>query len=483
MVEYEGSLKSKIIDGLGWNVLGSMGVQGLNFIAKIVLARLLFPEDFGLFAMAFIVITFLSIFVSFGVTDAIIYRKRDDGYQKTVDTGMVISVGIGFVLMLLAFISSSFVADFFHEPILTTMIRLMGIVLLFDSISDILYGVLIKEMEFKRKTIAEISSTVCYVIIVLLLAYLGFGVWSMVYAYIIQHTLIALFLWMLSPTKPKLKVDKKIAKNMLHFGKHITSAILFSWAISSIDKILVGRKFGDKQLGYYGFGFSIATLPVLSLAHIIAGVFHPVYAKVRDNIQKLRKAYFAPLEWALLLILPMSTGLFSLADIFVMVVFGEKWMPMVPVIKVLAIYAVIRSVCTICGTLLVGIGKPKIVSKIASIQLITLIIIIYPLATSFGIVGVAFAVLIARGISLLMYLRTINKVLQVKMKETIAILWKKIVGTAAMVGTLYLGTIFLPEYTILNFIILIMTGTITYGLVIFALEKRIFIEAKEMMME
>jgi O-antigen/teichoic acid export membrane protein len=482
MVEYEGDLKSKIIGGLGWNVTGSVGIQFLNFIAKIFLARLLFPEDFGLFAMAFIVITFLSIFVSFGVTDAIIYRKKDDDYQKTVNTGMVITIGIGCILMLLGFISSGFVADFFNEPMLKNMIRLMSVVLLFDSMSDILYGVLIKELEFKRKTIAELSSTVCYVVVVLFFAYAGYGVWSMVYAYVIQHFLIILFLWALSPTKPKLTINKKIAGGMLHFGKHITSAIFFSWAITSIDNILVGKKLGDEQLGYYGFGFTIATLPVLSLAHIIAGVFHPVYAKVRDNVEKLKKAYFAPLEWTLLLILPLSMGLFSVAEIFVVVVFGQKWLPMVPVLRVLALYAIIRSVCTICGTLLVGIGKPKVVSKIECIQLITLAVIIYPFTTSWGLMGAASAVLLVRGISLIMYIKKINVILETKLIKTIRILWKKILGTGIMVGVLYLVTPVLGAYTIVTLLLLIFIGVITYICSMFILERRIFREAKELVM-
>jgi O-antigen/teichoic acid export membrane protein len=481
IIDVKESLKSRVIGGLGWNVTGSVGIQALNFIAKIFLARLLFPEDFGLFAMAFIVITFLSIFVSFGVTDAIIYRKKDEEYQKTIDSGMVVSIGIGCILMLLGFISSSFVADFFHEPILTTMIRLMSVVLLFDSISDILYGILIKEMEFKRKTIAELSSTIIYVVTVLLLAYYGFGVWSMVYAYLIQHFLIIVFLWILSPRKPKFALDKEIAKDMLHFGKHTTSAVFFAWAITSIDNILVGKRFGDEQLGYYGFGFTIASVPVLSLAHIIAGVFHPVYAKVRDNIEKLQKAYLIPLEWALLLILPISMGLFALADIFVIVVFGEKWITMVPILKVLALYAIIRSVCTICGTLLVGIGKPKEVSKIACIQLITLLIIIYPFASFLGIVGVALAVLIARGISLVMYIIKTNEVLKIKMKSTVAILWKKVLGTVIMLGTLYNAALVLHQHTIVNLLLLILIGVITYAGSIFLLDRRIFAEAKEMM--
>ncbi len=146
-------LKRRILHGVVWNSTASAGVYVLNFVTKIVIARLLFPEDFGLFAMAFILINFLSIFIGFGIISALIYKKED--YEKTKNTAFVLSIITGVALFVISLFSSTFIASFFHQPALGTMIQVMSFILLFDSISSVLNGILLKELEFKKKAAAE----------------------------------------------------------------------------------------------------------------------------------------------------------------------------------------------------------------------------------------------------------------------------------------------------------------------------------------
>ncbi len=473
------TLKQRIVSGISWSIAGSIVVQGFGIITKIILARLLFPEDFGLFAMAFILIQFLNLFVGFGIHSAVIYRKEDP--EKTVGTAVIVATCIGFCLTMISYISAPFIAKFFSEATLEPMIKLLSFIFIIDSISTILSAVLIKELLFKKKTIVDICMVISYTIIVLGLAYLGYGTWSLIIAYICQRFIQLIFLWIVCPRKPIIIFDIEIAKDILHFGKYVLSTSFFAWAITSIDNIIVGKKTGDEGLGYYSFGFNIATLPVLSITHIISSVFHPIYAKVRDNKEQLQRAYLKPLEWSLLLILPLSMGLFLIADILVPVVFGEKWSAIIPLLKIFAVYGILRTVCTIISQLLEGVGKPRTASMLLAIELFIVIILIFPLFIWRGIIGVAIAVVIARGISMLLHLHQLKKIIPIKVQYYMKILNKKIISACIMGIIIYITKLFLAENSFIALVTCILVGIVVYIAILFFIERELFGEAKDLL--
>lgn len=474
------NLRNRILHSLGWNVGGAFIASTLGLVTKIITARILFPEDFGLFAMAFIVLGFLGIFVGFGMLSTIIYKQDDP--QRILNVAFILSLSSGIILSTLGYFSSGFVASFFNEPGLKIIIKVLSIVLILDSISCVLYAVLLKDLNFKRKTIADILSIIVYSVTVIILALTGFGVWSLVIAYITQHVSLVLFLWVACPRKPTFQIELSIAKEVFHFGKYVTSAGFFAWIITSVDNIVVGRKLGNENLGYYSFGFNIATLTVVAFTHLITGVFHPIYAKVQDDAQKLKEAYLKPLEWTLLLIFPISMGLFLLADMITITLFGEKWIPMIPILKILAVYGILRTVCAIIAQLFEAIGKPFLATRIVFMELVILVVLISSLISFFGLIGVAFAVILARGIAMIVYLYEINKLLEIKIKTYFLLLSRKMIATLIMGGVLWLNLLLLsPKYTPLNLCFFILLGFFIYVFTLYLLEKKVFIEARNLL--
>lgn len=450
----------------------------INLFTKVILARLLFPEDFGLFAMVFIIIGFLNIFSGLGISSTLIYKNTDD--EKIINTAFVFSIIIGIFLTVLCYVSSSFVAAFFKQPDLVPMIQVMSVVMLFDSLINFFYGIIIKELKFKQKTIAEVFTILFYGVAVVVLAYFGLGVWSMVYAYIFQHFFLLVCLWAFCQKKLKLNIDYALTKDIFHFGKYITLSSLLAWAITSVDNILVGRKLGDEKLGYYSFGFNIATLPMSWITHIITSVFSPIYAKLRYDVQRLRKAYEKSLEWSMIFIFPISCGIFLLADIFIEVVFSPKWMPMVSILRMLAVYSILRSVCNICGYMLDSVGKPKVASMLVLKELFILCLIIYPAFLFFGVLGVAAAVVLARGVSMILHLRAVHTVINNTIIYYFQLLNKKAYATVIMGLCIVLLRFFLVENTVVNFLFCVSIGAVVYTVVLFFLERKIVVEAKEL---
>lgn len=471
-------LKKQVVQGVGWSIGGAFASIAINLFTKVILARLLFPGDFGLFAMVFIIIAFLNLFSGLGISSTLIYKNTDD--EKTINTAFVFAIIIGIVLTVLCYISSNFVADFFKQPDLVPMIQIMSFVMIFDSLANFFYGIIIKELKFREKTIAEVCVILFYGIAVIGLAYLGLGVWSMVYAYVFQHFFLLVFLWAFCQKKLKFSINYTLTKEIFHFGKYITLSSLLAWAITSVDNILIGRKLGDEKLGYYSFGFNIATLPMLWITHIITSVCSPVYAKLKHDAQLLQKAYEKSLEWSMIFIFPISFGILLLADIFVEVVFSPKWMPMVPILRILAVYSILRSVCNICGYMLDSVGKPKVASMLVLVELFILCLIIYPAFLFFNVLGVAAAVVLARGISMILHLRAVHTVVKNTIKSYFQLLSKKAYATVIMGVCILLLRFFLVENTLINFLFYLSIGTLVYAFALFFLERKIFTEVKEL---
>lgn len=468
-------LKKKVVSGIGWGLGSSALTQGFNFLTKIIIARLLFPADLGIFAMAILVINFLSLFTGFGILSAVIYKKDDE--EKARNTAFVIIVCLGLVLFVLGFLLSTSIASFFNQPVLVPMVRVLSLVFIFDALSSVFSCTLLKDMEYKRKTIAEILSVIVYTIVIITMAYAGFGVWSIIFGYISQHAAMVLLFFFAAKKKIQFAFDREIAKELLHFGKYSLSVGILAWTITSIDNIIVGKKLGDESLGYYSLGFNFAALPVLSVTHIITTVFHPVYARLQDDKDRLRQAYLKPLEWSLLFLLPISVGMFILADLLVIVVLGEKWIVMIPLLKIFAVYCILRTICTIASQLLEAVGKPKNAAFLLALELLILIPLLMMGVWIKGIIGVAIAVVIARGCSVILHIFQIQKILSLSFKEYWAILGKKVIAVVGM-GVMVLVIRYLVQTnTFVTLFMLIGAGAFVYVILLFYFEKSVYREA------
>ena len=189
-------LRKKVIGGLSWSSAASLINQGLNAVTKIIVAKFLFPADFGVFAMALILINFLSLFTGFGFMSAVIYKKEDP--EKTLGTAFILSLFFGVILFIISFFSSGFIASFFNHPELKLMIEVLSVCFIFDSLSYIITGSLLKNMEFKKKAIVDVVSACLYGICVIVLVSFEFGVWSLIGGYVIQRLAIIILLFIIS---------------------------------------------------------------------------------------------------------------------------------------------------------------------------------------------------------------------------------------------------------------------------------------------
>ena len=201
--------------------------------------------------------------------------------------------------------------------------------------------------------------------------------------------------YFIHPYKPKFDFHLGKAKELFGFGKWILGSSILVFLLTQGDDIFVGKLLGATALGLYQLAYRISNMPATEITHVISQVTFPAYSKLQDNLPKLREAYLRTLQLTAFLSIPIAGLIFVLAPDFTRIFLGEKWMPMVPAMQVLAIWGLIRSIGATTGPVFQGVGRPEITAKLQLIQLVLMIVLIYPLTIQLGILGTSAAIVIA----------------------------------------------------------------------------------------
>ena len=387
------SLSKKVIRGGIWVFALKITSRGLGFIKTIIIARLLAPEDFGLFGIAMLAISTLETFSQTGFQMALIQKKEN--VESYLDTSWTVSAIRGILLFLILFFSAPLVATFFNSPKAILIIKVIAISTLISGFGNIGIIFFKKELEFHKQFIYEFSATLVGIIVAITLAFILRNVWAIVWGGLASNIVLLFMSYILHPYRPHVRFDKSEFKGLFGFGKWVLGSSILMFLITQGDDIFVGKLLGVAALGFYQLAYTISNMPATEVTHVISQVTFPIYSKLQDNIPRLREAYLKVLQVTAFLSIPITGLIFILATDFTMIFLGEKWMPMVPAMKGLVFWGLIRSIGATTGPIIYATGKPKILVKYQLFQLIMLIILIYPLTVSYGILGTALTVLFA----------------------------------------------------------------------------------------
>jgi O-antigen/teichoic acid export membrane protein len=382
------TLRQRAAAGTFWVGVSAAVRTFFQMLTRYILARMLFPADFGLVAMAYIAIDFLQMFREMGFSSALIYRKGD--VRKAADTTFVTVMLIAAVLFSGAFIVAPYVASFYRTAELTSVMRALSINILISALGQVQLSLLAKNLAFRERLLPDLVPTVAYGVVAVILALAGLGVWSLVIARIVNSVLTSVLAWMVVPWwRPRLRFDRQIAQELFDFGKHIVGSSLLIFWITNLDNTFIARVLGAEPLAYYGFAYSTANLPATHISRIIGQVLFPAYSMIQDDIVTLRRAFLRTLHYVSLLSIPMAASMIVFAAPFIYTIYGERWAPAIVPLQVLGIYGLLRSVAVNMGSVFKAGGKPNWLTYIAVGRLAVMGILLYPAARYYGIVGVS----------------------------------------------------------------------------------------------
>lgn len=317
------SLKNKTIKGVGWSAADALLGQGVTFIVGLVLARLLSPDEYGLIGICLIFTTVLNGIVDSGFSNALIRKKdvTDEDYNTMFTTNMAISI----VLYVLLFVSAPFVSDFFHRVELTALVRVTGLILFFNALSITQVTILTKNIDFKTKTKASLVSAIISGVIGIAMAFMGYGVWSLVAQQLSKQLLYTLCLWVLSKWWPKFTFYKDSFKYMWGFGWKLLASGILNNVWNQLYQVVIGRCYTSSTLGHYTRANEYASIFSSNLTSIVQRVSYPVLAEIQDDKERMVLGYRKVIKVTMFVTAVCMISLGAVSEPLIYTLIGSKW--------------------------------------------------------------------------------------------------------------------------------------------------------------
>jgi O-antigen/teichoic acid export membrane protein len=416
------TLKQRATAGTFWVGVSTAARMFFQMLTRYILARMLAPADFGLVTMAYIAIDFLQMFREMGFSSALIYYKGET--KKAANTSFITLIAIGIVLVVGSFIVAPLVAGFYRTAELTGVMRALSVNILISAFGQVQLSLLAKNLAFREKLLPDLVPTVAYGVTAVLLALMGWGVWSLVLARIINSALTVVMAWLVVPWwRPRLEFDRDVARGLFDYGKHIVGSSLLVFLITNLDNTFVGRVLGVEQLAFYGFAYTTANLPATHISRIVGQVLFPAYSKIQDDIDALRRAFLRTLHYVSALSIPVAAGTIAFGGPFIYTLYGNKWAPSIVPLQLLGVYGLVRSVAVNMGSVFKAGGKPHWLTGIAVTRLIVMGILLYPAAKYYGIVGVSALSAVVSIVDFFVSAALTNRIINSSLTDYVKALW------------------------------------------------------------
>jgi len=373
-----------------WQVFSYGLSKVVVLVTTVVLARLLTPRAFGLFALALIFITYSENLTDLGVAQALIYFPRARKYD---DAALAISILVSLFLAGIIFTAADSIAAFFGVDGARPLIQFLSLSLLLRGTGNLPDALLRKELLFRRRVVAEGLRAVTMGTVSIVLATRGLGVWAIVVGYVVGDLAWNVSSWILSDYRPGIRfwrLDYSASKAIASYGAPAALQGSLQALVHDIDYLIIGRILGSVPLGFYTVGFRIPQSTIVPLFWAVSAVSFPAYSKVQDDEERLRRGYLGQMRALMPAGVGGGAGLAVLAPVLVPVLFGPRWIPSVTVLQILAFYAALRGFTSGIAGLYKGIGRPRMALGLTFLRLIVVVPAVI-VGTRWGIEGVAWS--------------------------------------------------------------------------------------------
>lgn len=391
--------KKTVISGVGWMGLLRISSRLVTILKTAVLARILTPADFGLFGAAALSLSLFETLTETGINQAVIYSEKKA--EDLLNSAWVTAIIRGSLIAVMIAASAVPLSIFFHDPRLVNLIWLISVVPLVKGFINPMIVVLIKELQFGKETMFRGILLVVDAAAAVAAAVITRSAAAFVIALLVSGIVevILSFLWF--KIRPKFKFEMEKLKEILGYGKWVTLSGVAHWLASELDDFFAGRFFGLGSLGIYQAAYKVSTLPVTEIAGTVNQVTFPVMSKVKNDFNRLIKILFGSMGVIGVIGVIGVVIMWSFPDLVVRVLLGEQWLGAGPLIRVLAVFGLVRSVESGLQPLFLATGKPRVASWGNLIKVAVLVLGLWFLSP-LGIEGVAWAALIS-GLAVIPY--------------------------------------------------------------------------------
>ncbi len=459
---------SKIISSLIWKFLERGGTQVVQFIIQIVLARLLLPEDYGVVAIVTVFIAVANVFVQTGFNTALIQKK--DINDTDLSSVFYLSLFVAFILYIVLFFTAPFIAQFYNQPILVPVFRVLSLTLFFGAVNSIQQAVIARKMEFKKYFFSSLGGIILSATIGILFAYKGFGVWALVIQQLVNVISIMLILWFTVKWRPKLLFSFQKLKTLFSYGWKLLCSSLIDTIYRNIYDLVIGKKYSSTDLAYYNRGKQFPNVIIQNLDGSISSVMLPALSASQDNQIRVKSMVRRAIVTSSYIIFPISVGLIVTAKPMITIVLTEKWFPCIPFLQLLSVSYALWPIHTANLQAINALGRSDIYLKLEIVKKIIGIIILL-ITMPMGLIPMAIGQIISGIISTFINSFPNRKLLNYSYIEQIKDILPSFV-IACIMGIFVYCITFFQFSSIITLVIQVVIGILLYLVlsIIFKLE-------------
>jgi PST family polysaccharide transporter len=356
------SLKSHAVSGVGWNTAAKVVTQIIQFASSVALARLIEPSAFGLVAMLALGTGLASTFADLGFGSAIVQRQKITDEQ--LDTAFWSSTALGTTIAFLMLAAASPVADFFHEPALADLGKLASLNFIFSAIGVVPSAILYRNLEFRRGAMIALFGVVTSNAASLAMTIWFPGALPLVVGPIVGQCVTATMYMLLCGWWPTLRFRNHSFKALAQIGLYLSAYGILNYWSRNLDNLVIGKWIGAEPLAFYARAYGLMQLPVTAINSVLATALVPIMARIQNDTPRCRRVFLRAQRTIAFVTFPSMLGLSLVAEPFVMTLYGENWLPMVPILRVLAITGMLQGVGNPVGWIYISQGRTDLMFRV-----------------------------------------------------------------------------------------------------------------------
>ncbi len=470
-----------LLSNAKWVAFSQVFKIGVQLINIVVLARLIPPSEYGLMAMAIVVTNLAIIMRDLGTAAAIIQRKELT--HRIINAIFWLNVIMGLLIALCMVLLSPIIASLFHEPRLIMILCLLAISFPIASTASAHLALLERDSSFKKIAGIEISSSLVSVVVAIILAYLNFGVYSLVVQVIFLSLMSTLQLWFGSKWRPDvIKIfDVQEIKKIMGFSGNLTIFNFINYFSRNADSMVIGHYFSASILGAYSLAYRLMLFPLQSLTFVVSRALFPLLSQQQNDLDGLRKMYLQTIYVILFLVTPLMSGLACLSVPFITIVFGPQWHLTSTILFWLAPTAIIQSVLSTSGTIFMARGRTDMLMKLGIFSTI-LMLLAFMIGAKLGIIEFAKIYFIANVINFFPVMYYVMRLIDGSIIDIIKKTYGVVLSSLAMVSLLLILKTHVFYFNNINnyssLLLLIVIGAFFYCLVSFIITPTLFKDFK-----
>lgn len=452
------SLKQKTAKGVLWSSVEQFSVQIIQFVLGLIMARILSPHDYGLVGMILVFTAIAQSFVDSGFANALI--RKQNRTEVDYSTAFYFNIVVGVVAYFILFFASPFIAQFYNEPLLESLTKVVAINVFINSLGIVPRARYTINVDFKTQAKATTTSVLISGVIGIWMAYSGYGVWAIVWQSVIRNGLNVLLLWLLAKWLPLFQFSWHSFREMWSFGYKLLLSGLIDRIYGNIYQLIIGKVFSARDLGNYTRAHQFASFPSSNFTGIIGRVTYPILSSIQDDDARLERVYRKYLRLSAFVVFPLMVGLSVLAEPLIISILTDKWSAAIILLQIICFTMMWYPIHAINLNLLQVKGRSDLFLKLEIIKKIILVAILC-ITVPIGLIAMCIGGIFSSMLCLVVNTYYTGKLINVGFILQMKDLLPTLVLSLLMGVCVFVSVMFIPS-NVMQLVVGVIVGVIFY---------------------